>query len=104
MGFNLSPDRMFRFRCTNAGQFPEPFVHIHINHAPFSSGLENLRGMPAKAVDRRGPRLVFAADPAAIANGVEMAKQKGIVDFPGARLVAAGIVGELHMADAVEVL
>ena len=48
-------------------------------------------------------RLVFAADPAGIADLVEMLEQEGIVDLAGARLVAAGIVGELDMRDARQI-
>src|SRR3569623_3365270 len=69
-----------------------------------SSSLEGLRGMPGQAFQRRGARLVFAADPAAIADRVEMAEQEGIVDLAGAGLVAAGIVRELDVGDAVEML
>ena len=60
--------------------------------------------MPAETVDRRRPRLVFAPDPATITNSVEMPEQKGIVDLAGPRLVAAGVIGELHMGDAGQML
>src|SRR5690348_5489253 len=60
--------------------------------------------VPAETVDCRRLRLVFASDPAAVAERVEMAEQEGIVDLSGPRLVSAGIVGELHMSDARQVL
>src|SRR6476469_5333267 len=60
--------------------------------------------VPSEAVDRRRPRLVFAAEPATIADCIEMAKQERIVDFAGTRLVAAGIIGKLDMRDARQVL
>jgi len=49
-------------------------------------------------------RLVFAADPATITDLVEITKQEGIVDFAGAGLVAAGVIGQLDVCDAVEML
>jgi len=48
-------------------------------------------------VDVRG--LLFATDPAAISDLVEIAKQEGIVDLSGTRFVAAGIIGQLDMGD-----
>src|SRR4051794_41051133 len=68
------------------------------------SGFENLRRVPAETIDRRRPRLVFASDPATIADRVEVTKQERIVDLAGAGLVAAGIVGQLHMRDAAKML
>ena len=46
-------------------------------------------------------RPVFAADPAAIAHPVERREDERIVDLAGARLVAAGIVGELDVGDPI---
>src|SRR5215203_4069337 len=68
------------------------------------SSISRQRGVPTEALDRRRPRLVFAPDPAAITNSVEMAEQEGIVDLAGTRLVAAGIIGKLDMGDAGQVL
>src|SRR4029450_4608969 len=68
------------------------------------SSIGRQRGVPTEAFDRRRPRLVFAPDPAAITNSVEMAEQEGIVDLAGARLVAPGIIGQLDMGDARQVL
>src|SRR5258705_648339 len=79
-------------------------VVILFYHFVRALGLKNLRGVPSEAIDRRRPRLVFASDPAAIADRVAMAEQEGIVDLSGAGLVAAGIVGELDMGDAAEML
>src|SRR6185312_1251109 len=62
------------------------------------------RCVPAQAFERSGARLVFASDPAAIADRVEVAEQEGIVDLAGTGLVAAGIVRELDMTDAPEML
>src|ERR1700756_2241564 len=54
--------------------------------------------------DLRGDRgLVFAADPAGIAEAVEVAEQEREVDLAGARFVAARVVGDLHVADALDV-
>jgi hypothetical protein len=47
----------------------------------------------------RRQRLVFAADPAVVAQPVEQLEQEGIIDFAGARLMPAGVVGDLDMAD-----
>ena len=47
-------------------------------------------------------RLVLAADPAGVADLVEPAEQEVVVDLACSGLVAAGIVGDLHMGDARE--
>ena len=60
--------------------------------------------MPSEAFNGGGPRLVLTANPAAIADLVEMSKQERIIDFASARLVAAGIVGELDMRNTREML
>src|SRR5437764_15270029 len=89
---------------------PRPIKPISIISTPLClfllswSGIGRQRGVPTEAVDGRRPRLVFAPDPAAITNSVEMAEQEGIVDFAGAWFIAAGIVGELDMRDAGHVL
>ena len=62
------------------------------------------RRVPAESLSGGGARLVFAADPAAIADRVEMPEEEGIIDLAGAGFVAAGIVGELDMGDARRVL
>src|SRR3954451_22727214 len=48
-------------------------------------------------------RLVLAADPALVADPVDVAEEELVVDLAGAGLVAAGRVGELHVGDAREV-
>src|SRR5438128_289471 len=58
--------------------------------------------VPSEAFGGGGLRLVFAANPAAISDLVEIAKQEGIVDLSGARFVAAGIIGQLDMRDTGE--
>src|SRR3954471_15873331 len=58
---------------------------------------------PAETLGRAGRRPVFGADPAVIAETVEMAEQERIVDLARARLVPAGIVGHLQAGDAAEV-
>src|SRR6187431_2021467 len=82
---------------------PSPIKPISIISTPvrrfFASGIGRQCGVPTEALDRCRPRLVFAPDPAAITNSVEMAEQEGIVDLAGARLMAAGIVGNLNMGD-----
>src|SRR5438034_5167211 len=78
-------------------------VLIHLSQNVLS-GFENLRGVPAETIDGRRFRLVFAPDPAAISDRVEMPEQEGIVDFAGAGLVAAGIVGQLDVSNAAEML
>ena len=50
-----------------------------------------------------GLRLVLGADPAGVADAVEVLVEEGIVDLARPRLVAAGIVRELDMRDAAEV-
>jgi hypothetical protein len=61
------------------------------------------RGHPAEAGFGRRQRLVFAADPAVVTQLVEQPEQERIVDFAGARFVAAGVVGNLDVADAGDV-
>src|SRR5207302_5478144 len=58
-----------------------------------------VRPSPLQAIDRARLRLVLAADPAVVAVRIDEAEQEAIVDLAGARLVAAGIVGELQMRD-----
>src|SRR5688572_5517762 len=58
---------------------------------------------PREAFVGTARRLVLAADPAGVADAVEMLEQEGIVDLAGAGLVPAGIVGKLQMRDAREV-
>src|SRR5712671_6417923 len=109
----IGPTSCRNRRCPAASRWPaigrpmvpRPMKPISIIQCSFSakwSGFEYLRGMPSQAVDRRRPRLVFASDPAAIADRVEMAEQEGIVDLAGAGLVAAGIVGKLDVRDAAK--
>src|SRR3954447_313738 len=77
---------------------PSPIKPMSIM-STVSSGLESLRGVPGQAFQRRSARLVFATDPAAIADRVEMAEQEGKVDLAGAGLVTTWIVGELDVRD-----
>ena len=56
---------------------------------------------PAKARCGVGPGLIFAADPVVIAEAVEFGEHEVVVDLAGTRFVAAGIVGDLHVPDAV---
>src|SRR5215831_843297 len=58
---------------------------------------------PAKAGFGVGERLVFAADPAFVADLVEVSEQERPVDLAGARFVAPRIVGELDMSDTRQV-
>src|ERR1700730_12123331 len=69
---------------------------------PSALCVDGLSRVPPEAFGGGRLRLVFAADPAAISDPVEMSKQEGIVDLPGAGLVAAGIVGQLHMGNAAK--
>src|SRR5271166_4022314 len=80
--------------------------------APYSGrvGLRSLPGLPfglvgsepAEARRRRGRGLVFAADPAAVAQFIDAAEKERVIDLAGPGFVAPGIVGELDVADAVE--
>src|SRR5260370_23925694 len=65
--------------------------------------LRGVAGEPAEAGERARLRLVLAADPAAVAHGVEPVEDERVVDLAGARLVAAGSVGDLDVRDAREV-
>ena len=51
----------------------------------------------------RRQRFVFAADPAGVAQAVEQVKEVGVVDFAGAWLVAAWVVGDLDVADVRQI-
>src|SRR6185437_378410 len=60
---------------------------------------------PAEAGLRLYPRPVLAADPAVIADRIEIEEQHRIVDLLTAvRLVAARHAGDLHMPDDVHVV
>src|ERR1700737_392299 len=52
--------------------------------------VDHLVRVPPKAFDGSRLRLVFAADPAAISDLVEMSKQEGIVDLSRPRFVESG--------------
>src|SRR4051812_46009586 len=60
-------------------------------------------GAPAEAIVCAAPGFVFATDPAVVAECVEMLEQEAVIDLARARLVAAGIIGQLHMADQRQV-
>src|SRR5690606_34640261 len=60
-------------------------------------------GKPAEAFGCRRARLVFAAAETVVTGSVQRFEYEGIVDLPGARLVAARIVGKLDMGDPVPV-
>src|SRR6185437_4739159 len=92
----------WRWAAIGRPMVPRPIKPISIISTPlrrFCLCIGRQRGVPAEALGRRGPRLVFAPDPATITNSVEMPEQEGIVDLAGPRLVAAGIVGKLDMGD-----
>src|SRR5271165_2657026 len=59
---------------------------------------------PAEPLERGGLGLVLAADPSVVAELVDTAEQEVIIDFAGPGLVTAGIVGNLNMRDAIEML
>ena len=59
---------------------------------------------PAEAGFGIGRRPVFAADPAAEAELVDLLEDEGPVDLAGAGLVAARVVGDLHVGDQRQVL
>src|SRR5918995_5075281 len=61
-------------------------------------------GEPAEAFLGLAFRLVLAADPAVVADPVEVAEQERVVDFARTRLVSARIVGKLDMGDPRQVL
>src|SRR6516165_1535476 len=58
-------------------------------------------GGPAKPGACAGCRLVFTSDPAQISLTLEHSEYEAIVDFACPWLVAAGIVGDLDMSDAI---
>jgi hypothetical protein len=55
---------------------------------------------PAQAVFGARGGLVFAADPAGVADAVEVLEQEGVVDLARAGFVAPRVVGQLDVADA----
>src|SRR5436190_3313813 len=54
---------------------------------------------PREAFDGVALRLVFATDPAVVADRVDEAEQEAVIDLARAGLVAAQVVGELHVGD-----
>src|SRR5258706_7497920 len=66
--------------------------------------LPQVRLRPAQSVLSFRGRLVFAADPALIADFIDVAEQKAVIDFAGPRLVTARRIGELHMRDQLQML
>src|SRR6266550_1949879 len=61
--------------------------------------LNSVRGAPAESVDGRALRLVLASDPTGVIDRVQEAEQESIIGLAGARFVASGVVGDLHMRD-----
>src|SRR6476469_4498123 len=61
-------------------------------------------GEPDEAGFRVGRRPVLAADPATEAEFVDLLEDEGPVDLTGAGLVAARIIGHLHVRDDRQVL
>ena len=53
---------------------------------------------------RRGCGLVLAADPAAVADAIEVCEQERFAELAGARSVSVRVVGGLDVADVREVL
>src|ERR1700742_3828917 len=78
----------------------------HTNVRCLNIGLRGYREICIPSQSFRGGRfrLVFATTPAAVSDLVEMTEQKRIVDLTGARFVAAGTVGQLHMGDMRQAL
>lgn len=58
---------------------------------------------PRKTGFGAGQRLVFAADPALIANTVKVLEQEAIIDLAGAGFVAPRVVGQLDVVDLRQV-
>src|SRR3569623_1775597 len=56
-----------------------------------------------RVLGSRGRRLVFATDPAFVADAVEVREEERVIDLARARFAAARVVGDLHVRDAVEV-
>ena len=96
---------MARHRAAHDAQADEADVD-HVVSSSFVS-LSGRRAscarMPAEAFDGRRRAACIRSRSSRVAERVEMAEQEGVVDLAGARLVAAGIVGELHMGDARQV-
>src|ERR1700722_4808702 len=61
-----------------------------------------VRRDPRQAIHGTTGRFVFATDPAGITQRIDESEQERVVDFAAARLMAPGIVRQLHMADAIE--
>src|SRR3954451_17534013 len=77
---------------------------VLLGRGPTLTALHSALGEPAQAFLGLALRLVLAADPAVVADVVEMAEQERVIDFTGSRLVAARIVGKLDMGDPGQVL
>src|SRR5260370_4446421 len=59
---------------------------------------------PSEALDGAAARLVFAADPALVAAGVDLLQQPAVVQVAFVRLAAIGRVGDLVVASEGRVL
>src|SRR5258708_2042605 len=64
-----------------------------------AAGLPGHALHPAEAGGGGRARLVFATDVAFVAERIEQVEQERVVDFAGARFVAAGVIGELDVRD-----
>src|SRR5258706_12183173 len=61
--------------------------------------LSQVRLRPAQSILSFRGRLVFAADPALIADFINVAEQKDVIDFAGPRPVTARRICGLHLRD-----
>src|SRR5690349_9495193 len=64
---------------------------VLLGHGPTLTAPPSAPGEPAEAFLGLALRLVLAADPAVVADAVEMAEQERVVDFTGTGFVAARI-------------
>src|SRR4051794_40360163 len=94
-----------RIRCPAIGapMMPSPIKPPFMACPPPNGGCARgaVRRKPPQTRRGRGLRLVLAPNPARVARPVKRREQDGIVDLPRARLVTAGVVGDLDVRDPV---
>src|SRR5262247_3289396 len=62
-----------------------------------------VRPRPAQSFRRRPGRLVLATNPALVAQLVDELEQERVIDLARAGLVAARVIGQLHMRNALQI-
>src|SRR5450830_1351312 len=104
--YSLAPPAC-RLAAIGAPMMPRPikptFIPLVLMLVSSILLVDTMLGDPLQAIGRAVLRLVLAADPARVAQRVDLRQQVAVIDLARARLEAARIVGQLDVADLRQV-